>query len=207
MLEKSTYLLNVLQQLANFIEVSSELEDRITQETKVVKQPKMTILEQEDDSDTGNLWYLVRGVACSTQYDHVLEEERPVLLWKKGDILFQPESFFENKTLQESIQLWDESILIGISYFRLQQLLQHYPQLTPILARTYGIRARRLSHHNSTLAYPAIQRVSELLATYPGIQTKVKQELLAKYLHIDRRTFNVCLKQLQQHKQFTPKTE
>jgi|GEM_PF-1213329 len=195
--EKSTYIQQALEELTAFIEVSNELKDRIIQETKIITQAKMAVLEYENDTDGGSLWYLVRGVACSIQYDPVLAEERPVLLWKKGDILFQPESFFENKTLQESIQLWDESILIGMSYFRLKQLLHHYPNLSPLLARTYGIRARRLSHHNSSLAHPAMQRVSELLEAYPGIQTKVKQELLAKYLHIDRRTFNVCLKQLQ----------
>lgn len=194
--EKTTYIQHVINQLANFIEVSDKLQDRILQETKLITQPKMSFIEFEGDNWDGSLWYLVQGVACSIQYDSVLEKEHPLLLWKKGDILFQPDSFFEKKALQESIRLWDESILIGIPYFRLKQLLNDFPSLSSLLIRTYSIRARKLSYLNATLGYPAMERVSQLLIAYPGIQNKVKQELLAQYLHIDRRTFNVCLKQL-----------
>lgn len=195
MQEKSKYIQNAVDKLSELTEVSDELYKRLTQDIRLVKQPKMSLLEFEGDDCQGSLWYLVQGVACSIQYDTYLEKEQAILLWKKGDILFQPESFFEKKVLQESICLWDDSILLGISYLRLKQLLDDFPLLSSILIRSYGLRIRRFATHGIALSYPAIERVAYLLRSYPGIHNKVKQELLAQYLHIDRRTFNICLKE------------
>ncbi|MGK9119016.1 Crp/Fnr family transcriptional regulator [Olivibacter jilunii] len=196
MQEKRKYIQVVMDRLASVMDIPDELHSRLLQTAKLVRQPKMSVIEFEGDDSDGYLWYLVQGVAVSIKYDHYTDQEQALLLWKKGDIIFQPESFFEIKELQESIHLWDDSVLLGISYSKLHHLLKDYPDFNSLLLRVYSLRLRRMAMHNIALRYPAVDRVAYLLRSYPGVHSKVKQELLAHYLHIDRRTFNTCLKEL-----------
>jgi len=194
MAEKQEYVQLAINQFKRLTDIPEGLTERLIRDTKLLKQPKMSYLEYQQDDD-GYLCYLLRGVACSTLFDEEKSKERPLLLWKQGDLLFQPASFLERKPLHESIRLWDDSILLSIPYFRLYPLLEDYRALYPLLFRLYGLREQRLARYNTILAYTATERIAYLLRHYPGIETRVKQELLAEYLHMDRRTFSILLKQ------------
>lgn len=197
MQEKLKYVQVATKQLHQLVAVPDALMERLHKEVRLVKQPKSSFLEQENDNYyDGHLWYLVRGVACSATYDELQDKERPLLLWKKGDIFFQPASFYEEKDLQESICLWDDSVLLSLPYHRLKILLADYPEFQPLLLRLYGLYRHRLAKGRIVQSYSAAARISHLLNEYPGIDYTVKQELLADYLDINRATYNQLYKKV-----------
>lgn len=195
--EKARYIHTVLNELSSLIEIPTGLEERLIQYARMNHFSKTSYLEYPGDTDDGHIWYMVRGVARSVVFDQQTEKAYTVHLWKKGDILLNTDSFLNNSLRKEAIQLLDDSVLLGLSYSQLRQILSEWPALGHLIHLLAGKEKFTLLKYAILLRYPAVDRVRMLLLHFPGIQHRVSQTYLANYLAMDRSTFSSLLNKIE----------
>lgn len=194
MTDKEKYINSALASLSQLFKLPLQIEERLNQFTNLVEVPAFHYLEYPGTAEEGYLWYIVRGVSRSLAYDKHSKDYYSLFLWKKGDIIFQADSFLFGGLRTESLQTLDDSILLQLSTSHLKQLLDEWPSLHLLLTQLLARYELRLVRYSYWLRSAAIHRVQLLLLYYPGIAQRVPHYILADYLNLNRNTFRKLIK-------------
>lgn len=162
--------------------LSLECKEALQRELKFVTYPRGHYLVQAQTA-AHHAFFLEKGFAVSFQYQR---NKRVVTdIWKPGQIILSPKSFFEQLPTEEIVQLTNNGELLSISYASAIRLIERFP-VANFLARdiTADYYARSEDRILDLHTLDAWQRYTKLLHTYPGIEMNVAQELIASYLNI-----------------------
>ncbi|MDX3914809.1 MULTISPECIES: Crp/Fnr family transcriptional regulator [Olivibacter] len=196
MTAKEKYINDALILLSQSFNLPLHLADRLNQFINLLEVPAFHYLEYPGPAEEGYLWYVVRGVSRSVAYDKNTQNYYTLFLWKKGDVIFQADSFLFGGMRTESLQTLDDSVLLQLPTSHLKRLLDEWPSLHPLLTRLVAQYELRLVRYSYWLRSAAIHRVQLLLLHYPGIAERVPHYILADYLNLNRNTFRKLLKKL-----------
>lgn len=196
MSEKEKHINRALASLSQSFNLPLQMEERLSQFVNLVEVPAFYYLEYPGLAEEGHLWYVVRGVSRTVAYDKHTHDYYTLFLWKKGDIIFQADSFLFGGMRTESLQTLDDSILLQLSTSHLKQLLDEWPSLHPLLTQLLAQYEHQLMRYSYWLRSAAINRIQLLLLHHPGITERVPHYILADYLNLNRNTFSRLLREL-----------
>lgn len=196
--DKDLHIAHVLSQLAVIRGMPEGFSAHLSVHCRMRNASSMSYIEYPGAADEGHLWYVVRGIVRSLNYDHYQDEEHTVHLWRKDDIILNTHSFINRSEREHALQALDDSEFLYLSYPQLRQLINEWPELMTLIYRLGLQRERRLLRHLQWLRYPAADRVRALLLLHPGIDRRVQHSILADYLSLGRSNFNVLLNQNRQ---------
>lgn len=168
--------------LARYHPLSDAFKEALEKEMIPLSPTKNYILLAMPNVST-HAYYLASGFAVS--YSFYEGKRITEAFWKPGDIILSFESFFRQTPALESIQLIPKSDVYCISYTRVMELLNTFPEAQlicrAVLLQHY-VQCRTRLHDMQRLS--AYQRFQKLLHTYPTLERIVSQDAIASYLGI-----------------------
>lgn len=141
------------------------------------------------------MYYIERGLARCFYYDTYTGKEQTSILWKERNIVCDPVSFFQRKSSDVNIEVMRDSLLLSISYRKLQEIFKCFPD-AEIFIRCislqyvcyYAQRTRQLTGAS------AWERYVHLLSTHPGIELIISKEIIASYLNVTPQSLSRMLR-------------
>lgn len=170
------------QSLTTIHPLTRSFKEALSRELHIIAYPKNYFLVQMY-SIAHYAYFLEKGFAVAY---HFYEGKKIVTsFFKPYDIIFSPQSFFEQSQALENIQLTEDSALIRISYNSVHKLFDEFP-VANLLARiiTAQYYSKSQERHIDLHSLTAWQRYEKLLKNFPGIELHTSQELVASYLNI-----------------------
>lgn len=163
--------------------LTEEFKARVEKDLFLLSRPKNHFLLQEFQFSR-QAYFMLKGFALSFFFrkgTRVISS-----FWNKDSIIVSPKSFFEQTPAVENIQLLEDSELLCISYESVQNILNEYPVIANFLSRAVVISH---GHRNEKriiemVSLSAWERYRDLIKSYPDIEQKVSQEMIASYLGI-----------------------
>ena len=182
-------LLSPLLQLLNKIQpIETELENHLISsfEPKLVKKGEVLLREGEVCK---NLWFLANGLLRS--YHIIGRKETTSRIMFTNHIVIAPGSFFTQTPATESIQALSNSMLLTLSFERLQTMYSQYPLFnyhTRLITEDYFFKQEQrlymLRKHSAADKYKYFE-------THYGSYLKdIPQKHVASFLNIARETYN-----------------
>ncbi|GAA4786145.1 hypothetical protein GCM10023231_12580 [Olivibacter ginsenosidimutans] len=194
--EKAQYIRAALTALRQAFNLPEALEVELTARARLVMFSQLSYIEYPGLAEDGYLWYMVRGIARSVVFDQQFQLQYSLFLWTKGDVIFQPDSFFFEKPREEAVQVLEDSILLQLPIPQLRRLLATFPQIDQLLAHLWGQHELRLIRYSSWLHLGTRERMKAFLTYYPNITERVPHYLLAEFLNMNRNTFSRLLRSI-----------
>lgn len=103
----------------------------------------------------------------------------------KNTILISYSSMLEQRGSYFFIQALEDSELEEIDYFKAQKLMAEHPCWNAFLVvHLQGVLGKKVERERELLMFDAEDRYRKFLEQYPGIDTRVKQHMIASYLGI-----------------------
>lgn len=173
---------DLFQALSRYHPLTDRFKAALEKEIILLSPTKNYILLSVPNVST-HAYFLVNGFAVS--YSFYEGRKITEAFWKPGEIMVSLESFFQQTPARETIQLIPKSDVYCISYARVMELLDTFPEAQricrAILVQHYAQRCSRLHDMQRLSAY---QRFQKLLSTYPNLERIVSQDAIASYLGI-----------------------
>ncbi|HEY0740317.1 MAG TPA: Crp/Fnr family transcriptional regulator [Chryseosolibacter sp.] len=147
-----------------------------------IRLPKnFRILEAPKVSD--HVYFINSGSAMSFTFDE--GKKQVEWLWKSGQLIISPKSFFERVPSHEFLQLLDDAELLCMSYENVSFLLNEFPQIRiahQVIMTKYYQQCRQRLRDMQRLT--ARERYEKLVSSFPRIGQLLPQEQIASYLGI-----------------------
>ncbi|MDR6782331.1 CRP-like cAMP-binding protein [Pedobacter africanus] len=171
-------------------EQSEEFITRFIKRSKLRPFAKDQYLEESRDFADGKLFYLISGIARTVYYPTA--NDKPVIprIWKKGEVIFDVNSFKNETERIESIQMLEEGEAITISYDSIKELLKDFPNMVSFLLCLQAERENYSRYYQRLLKLAAEESVAMYLQDNPGIEHRINKDIIALYLGISRSKFS-----------------
>lgn len=172
----------LFEALAKISPLPEDFREALTSELQEVTYPKNHFLVQMH-SVAHHAYFLERGFAVAYYFRD--GNKIVTTFWKPGEIIFSPQSFFEQSQSAEAIQLTMESELLCISLQAVNRLFEEF-SVGNLLARVITAQYHTRSEERivDLHSLDAAERYRKLILNYPGIELNASQDLIASYLNI-----------------------
>ena len=187
---KDTFVLlePLLQSLNKIKPISFELENMLIKSFEPGNIQKGKILLYEGDV-CKNLWFLAEGLLRS--YHNIGTKEITSRIMFTNHIVIAPGSFFKQTPATESIEALSNSIVVTLSYSKLQEIYNKFPDFnyhTRLITEDYFYKQEQrlymLRKHNATDKYKYFSE------NYNDYLQQIPQKYIASFLNIARETFS-----------------
>ena len=181
-------MVNQLQKLAVFGSLSKAAVEKISAYTSAVNYPKGFVLIHADKIES-NFYILESGIARAYSDG----ENQQITFWfgQSGSILFSFNSYINNKSGYENIELLENSILYEL---KTDSLIQSYNSHTELA--NWGRKLAELElikteeRYIARLFKSASARYKELQASYPALINRIQLGHIASYLGVTQVTLS-----------------
>lgn len=179
--------------------LTKECIEYITQNCRLKQVAKNQHIEESGPHEDGHLIYLCSGTAHSFYYDYEIDKTFSTRIWKKGSVMFNADSFVNNKHRIDNIQMLEDGELLSFDYYHLKALLQKFPDLYALFAYLQIERERYNQFYQHLLKQTVEERVNLFLKHYPALANRINQDAIALYLGISRSRFSTAYTQYKQN--------
>ncbi len=179
---------NILTAIGKIGFVSDDLKEYLRQHLKALKLPKKHLLLEA--GQTSNKMYFIASGLVRGYY---LKDGKEVTTWfmQEGQFVVSILSFYTQKPGDEYIELLEDSHLWSLSYEKLQQAYQIFPEFNYIgrvLTERYYVQSEYRTYY--LRMHTAEERLTLLLNDFPTLLARVKHKHVASFLGISPETLS-----------------
>ncbi|TGK01052.1 Crp/Fnr family transcriptional regulator [Leptospira semungkisensis] len=171
---------NFLNYFRNITHLSPESENALKEVSKFYTFPKGYLLHKPGEI-AKTFYYVTKGIGKLYYY----KGRKEIVDWigDENTILFSPESFLTQKPGYNTIELLEDSELIGIDYEDIEKLYRKFHDIERLgrLHVTYGLLLLQ-EKVNSMQFETAKQRYDKLIKEHPNYLERVSLKDLASFL-------------------------
>ena len=181
------------ERVINLFESVQPLDESLKNDIKnwsevIYVKKKEKLVKQGDTSKY--IYFIYKGSIRSYYVNNEGQENISWLLFE-NELAIAVYSFFSQKPSFETLETLEDSILLRLSFDKLNQLYLTYPTFNYIgrlLTETYYIRSEEKA--NALRMMTAKERYNNLLTQYPKIIQRVSLGYIASYLGITQHTLS-----------------
>ncbi len=186
-------LLSILSQI---IPVSPELKTAIINSIKRETFKRREFL-LSPDAVSNKIYFVESGLARGFYLKETPNEAKDITTWlmKENEFIISIVSFYSRQPSYEYIEALEDITAWSISYERIQQLYQSFPEFNAVgrvLTEKYYVQSERRSYYLRTQT--AEERLRSLLSDFPTIFGRVKHHHVASLLGIKPETLSRAMK-------------
>ena len=187
-MDKSVLLSPLLQMLNSIKPLSRDLETALINsvEPEIITKGKIMLHEGEVCK---NLWSLANGLLRS--FHNIGDKETTSRIMFTNHIIISPGSFFKQTPATEFIGALTESIVVTLSYARLQDIYEKFPEFnyhTRLITEDYFYKQEQrlymLRRHN------AADKYTFFMENYRDYLKDIPQKFIASFLNMAHETFS-----------------
>lgn len=158
--------------------------------TKLRPAIKDQFIEVGGSFEDGSLYYLYSGIARSCYYGP--DVQKPIIsrIWKKHEVIFDVNSFMNNESRTEAIQMLEDGELLSISYSGLKCIIDTFPKMLSLLLYLQAENEKYNKFYQHLLKLSVEERVKLYLNHNPTICSRINKDCIALHLGISRSKFS-----------------
>jgi CRP-like cAMP-binding protein len=187
--KKEEIVQQVISLFENIQPLSQDLKDSIFEWTDVITFKKKEKLLHIGETSK-YIYFIANGTLRSYYLDPEGNDNTSWFLFE-NELAISVFSFFSQKPSFESLEALEDSVLLRLSFNKLQQLYIEFPEFNyigRILTEQYYIRSEAKA--NALRMLSANERYQQLLVQYPHIIQRVSLGHIASYLGITQHTLS-----------------
>lgn len=185
--------------------LTNSFKERLVESVFSIKLEKNQKL-MEQTSRARFAYFIEKGLAVSylySPYDDARGRGKKIhtLFWREDDIVFCPNGYFYGEPSFETVQLLEDSQLLCISHDQLREIFEKRPAISKAFASSLldNYRKRYRIRTVEFLGLTAWERYQELLKTYPAIELRISQDIIASYLGITPQSLSRIRRRIKSH--------
>ena len=178
----------LIENISSPVKLSEESKRDIIASVKVFNYPKGYELEKPGKI-AKHLYFLKKGIG--RVYYHNKDKEVTEFISMEAQFLGDFDSFFQQKPSKKFAELLEDSVILEISYNKVQELLNKHRDIERLALHLSSRAILRSNKRVQGLLFTtALERYRTLLANQPDIINRVSLGIIASYLGISQETLS-----------------